>query len=541
MFHSMVESSRKRKFWAGPAWLFVGLLGFALACPDETLAQRRGGLRRMPRGDEEDVPDGAMPGSLSPGTRTGRGLPPGMSGGRPAFDPRFNPDGTPRKAKKLQRGDPKDAGALEEDPNKLPKGFSVPPEPPDWLTTTEEWVFDPFKRDNEKDQRDEKKKLAIYKDLALKGELTKDADKQLIAEVVEWKLSQLTRKENREKSSKLREELFRDIKLSGTGRGGKQEVRVLMLQTVVEKAPKLFSYHFTARLNGAILLADLSEINEKEQEGRNLPVRFTKAYAPLIDLLKQVDEQNRKQPDAVRIWAVDGLMRIGAIPETRPLVRGEIVDVLVEQLASSANDHEWLQWRLTESLGVVGVAYNSLQKPIAPQVLAEVLVDPQRSWLVRAEAAQSLGRLPLGRDIDLGLIAREIAHLAEQMADAYQKKPDQAVWKLSFLKLYLAFKPANDDEAKKDRGLLTQVTNKSTLAAHKRAVQEAYDVVLPIVQGVVNPPQSIEQAVNQLKDWLSRNPPRATRIAEKEEPIFKPARSGAAPEPAPAGGNAAAG
>jgi hypothetical protein len=475
-----------------------------------------------------------------------------MRGGRNRnAPPTRGPGGAPgpygdvprKKATKIgSPRDSKDGAEGEADADQLPKGFSVPPEAPDWLTTTDEWVFDPFSGDTEKEKKtDFNKKNARFNDIKQKGELNKDEDKQLLAEFIEWKLSQFTRKENREKVVALREALLRDIKGSGAGRAGKPDARAFMMQTVVNKAPKLFSYHLAARLNGAILLAELSDVNEKEQEGRNPPVKFTKAYVPLIDVLKQVDEKNQKQPEAVRIWAVDGLMRIGAIPETRPTVRNEIVDALVEQLGASANDHEWLQWRLAESLGILGVAYNTLRQPAVVQALAKVLVDPQRPWLVRAEAAQSLGRLPLGGEIDLTLIAREIAHLAEQMADAYQKKPDQASWKLAFLKLYLAFRPANEDDAKKDKGLLTQVTNKAQLASHKRAVQEAYDVVLPIVQGVVNPPQNIQQAVAQLKDWLSKNPPRATSIANGQEPIIKPARAGGAIE-APAGaGNAAAG
>lgn len=524
MLQSTVESSRKHRFQAGLVWLLVGLLGLTCLSPDDALAQIRLGRR----GDEED---GVAP--------TRRGMQPGGARRNPMDAPR-------RKAPKLNAPDASTDAVTgdEADVARLPKGFSVPPEPPDWLTTTDEWIFDPFKGDNDTEagkkekKQDKLRKNSRYKDIAQKGELTKDEDKQLMAEVIEWKLSQFTLKENREKVFKLREELFRDIKTSGTGRAGRPEARVFMLQVVLDKAPKLFAYHFAARLNGAILLADLSEVNEKEQDGRNPPVKFTKAYVPLKDLLKQVDEKDRKQPDAVRIWAVDGLTRIGAIPETKPTVRNEIVEALVEQMASSASDHEWLQWRTAESLGILGVAYNSFRQPVVPQVLAKVLVDPQRPWLVRAEAAQSLGRLPLNNDIDLGLIAREIAHLAEQMSEAYQKKPDQASWKLAFLKLYLAFKPANDDEARKDKGLLTQVTNKAPLAGHKRTVQEAYDMVLPIVQGVVNPPQNIEQPVTQLKDWLNRNPPRANRIAEKEEPIIKPPRAGSAP---PAGGNAAAG
>jgi hypothetical protein len=235
-------------------------------------------------------------------------------------------------------------------------------------------------------------------------------------------------------------------------------------------------------------------------------------------------------------------VRIATLPDlNKPQVRVDIAEALVGQLAASVTDDEWLQWRLAEGLGLVGLVYDNQKKPIVAEVLAAVLADPRRSFLVRAEAASSLGRLPLDREIDLNVIAQEIAQLARQMTDAYQKNSNQASWKISFLRLFMAFKPVNDDDAKEGVGLLTQVTTKGPLSAYKKTVQEAYDVVLPLVQGVLNPPQNLDDAVAKLKDWLNRNPPPTARTAEKDESAGEQPRSTAPGGQAPAGAGPAAG
>ena len=448
---------------------------------------------------------------------------------------------TRKKAtKKDTKPGSKDGAAATEDvdPTELPKGYTPPPPPPDWLTTEDEWDFEPWEGTDKEKEKARRVDLSNYRNLVTKGEFGGDADKKLVERIIEWRLSQMTRKENREQAYKRREEIYKDIRDSGTSRNAKRDVRKYMMQVVADKAPKLFNYHFVARLNGAILLADISELNEVEGDGRNTPpVRCIRAMDALIHLLDDLDDKNRKQPDAVRVWGVEGLVRIGTVPDLKPALRIQIAEALARQLTASTTDHEWLQWRLASAVGMVGVAYNVDKRPFAPEVLAQVLIDTKRPWLVRAEAAQSLGRLPLDRDVDLSLLAHEIAELAQQMGDAYLKSPEDTMWKLTFLKLYLAFKPGSDDDAATGRGLLTQVSSKGSLAVYKKTTQEAFDLVLPIVKKVLTPPQNIEESLSKLKDWLKNNP----RVADKDKPIREAPKSSAPADPQPSGAGATAG
>jgi len=471
------------------------------------------------------------------GSQPGMMMPPGMQGMMPGMT------GTGRTKKKSTKKDTKPgskeaAEAEEVDPNELPKGYTPPPPPPDWLTTEDEWVYEPWEGTEKEKDKARKIDLSNYRNLITKGEFGGDGDKKLVERITEWRLSQMTRKENREQAYKRREEIYKDMRDSGTSRNAKRDVRKYIMQVVADKSPKLFNYHFVARLNGAILLADMSELNEVDGDGRNNPpVRCIRAMDSLVHLLDDPDDKGRKQPDAVRVWGVEGLVRIGTVPDLKPAIRTQVGEVLARNLTSSNSDHDWLQWRLASAVGSVGVAYNLDKRPFAPEALASVLIDTKRSWLVRAEAAQSLGRLPLDRDVDLSLVAHEVAELAQQMGDAYLKNPEDAMWKLTFLKLYLAFKPGSDEDATAGRGLLTQVSSKGSLAAYKKTVQEAFDLVLPIVKKVLTPPQNIEDSLSKLKDWLKNNP----RVADKDKPIHEAPKSSAPAEPATSGAGATAG
>src|SRR5262249_1755297 len=140
-----------------------------------------------------------------------------------------------------------------------------------------------------------------------------DADKKLVADVIRYKLSELTLKDNREKAHSLRVKLLSDIQNSPTNKNGPRDVRKFMLKTIAEEAPKLFKYHAVARINGAILLAELSEpaYNEAEAEPPRKPAEpCLRAADPLIALVN-----DKAQLTAARIWGVNGLVRIASITD----------------------------------------------------------------------------------------------------------------------------------------------------------------------------------------------------------------------------------
>ncbi len=490
------------------ALLSASLIASCLLAPATVVAQakkKKGkSASEQPSGYAPPMPGPAGMGSMPGGPGYPGGGMMGMPGGK---------KGTISKKGPAERVKPTEPIDLE----KLPEGYHVPQEPPEALTTSEEWIENPFP-----DPKKKQSHISKYKTIIQSGEFTGPDQRKLVADMVRWKLSLLTHKELRDKAWEQRADILKDVRTSPVTKTGSREARKFMLQTIAEEAPRLFKYHAVARINGAILLAELSDpqYNEADGDGNRKPAEpCLKGLEPLLELVR-----DRKQLTAPRIWGVIGLVRLGELPELKAAPRDEIVKTLVKELHDGADEHEWYQWRLAEGLGRLNVVYDLSKSPIVPDELARVLANPKRPWLVRSEAALSLGRLPYtAADIDAGLIAYEIALLAQQMAEAHDRQPELDIWKLYFMKVYGAFKPLDDDQK---RGLLTQ-TEKGPLAGQRRSVQEAFDVVLPVVKKVVVDPEGMETALANLRKWLDSNTPKNFKIHPdlesiiSEEPIVK--------------------
>jgi hypothetical protein len=437
--------------------------------------------------------------------------------------------GTKPGAKKGTKKDSKEKAAPKrvedaaagDDRNKLPDGFIVPPLAPDEVTTTEECKFDPF-GDGEDRKRQETRALAQYRQILNNGEFANDAEKKLVSDILHWKLCTLTHRDKREKAYDIQQSIFREIDQSG-GKGGgkKRDVRKFMLQTVVDKSPEIFQYHIVARVNCAVLLANLSDIMEVEGEGTKNPrVPCTRARGLLLKVLDGDPAVYGKQPDAVRVVALRGLIKLALLPELKPTDRNEIVAALSRTLESGPTENEWLQMRIADGLGQIGLIYNQERVAIVPQALAVAVADRRRTWMARAAAASALGRLPYSSDVDLSLVAFEIARLTKEMADDFQKNPGSASWAPKFFWIYLAFRPANEDDEKAGVGLITQVNSKGVLAAHKKTVVDAYSQILPIVEKVIKDPKGLDEPLGKLNEWLKSNPPKTDKIADGQNSIY---------------------
>jgi len=424
------------------------------------------------------------------------------------------------------------------DNESLPPGYTVPQEPPEALTTTAEWIEDPF-QDKVGKKTNYNSMISRYRKILGDGDFKEgDKDKALVADVMKWKLSQLTLKDKRESAEDWREKSIKRDLQQFPEKGNPKTVRSFLLKVVAEEAPRLFEYHAMARINGAILLSELCEINETDAVGKAPAVPCFRGADPLMEMVKDT-----KQLTAVRGWGVKGLVRLATLPEIPSAKRSQIVDTLVAQMNTSGKEYKWYQFRLAEGLGKLNIVQNQEKRPFVPQALARVLTDTERPWLVRAEAAQSLGRLPYDINLDVGLIAYEVALLAQQMTEAYNKQPSHAIWKLCFMKVYGAFKPLEEEDgSKQKRGLLAQVESRPALSTYKKTVQDSFDVVLPLVVKVVGDDKEVDVSLANLKKWLEQNTPKNFRLQQDEDPIIskpntaisKPNTANRAPDSEPA-------
>jgi hypothetical protein len=528
-------------------YLAMSIAAFCLLAVNWAEAQTGG--KKSGRGGASGAAPGMAPGFSGGISRPSAGgggyMPPGMSGSGMAGPGMYGKKNADKKSGPGVRKKPGEGSVDEYDNESLPPGYQVPQEPPEAFTTDDEWIEDPGKGS----AATTRMMNNDFKSIMTAGEFRKDSDKQLVIDIVKYRLAQLTQKgkngELREKAAENRIKLEREIE-SSNNKPPPRAARILALKTIAEEAPRLLKYHFVARLQGAILLAHLSDFNEVEAEGvKKAAVPCTRAVEPLIDLVN-----DSEQLTSVRVWGINGLVRLATLDSINLQLRNRLVDLLVTQMNASGKEHEWFQLRLAEGLGKLTVIQNQDKRPVVPQALAMVLADPVRPFLVRAEAAQSLGRLQYESSppIDVGLLAYETAKLTQQIIESYNKEKGrkQAIWKLCLIRIYGGFKPLEDEEVPKDkvppkRGLLTQVEGKPSLAAHRKTVQEAFEVVLPLVTRVVAEPKDFDQAQAQgnLKKWLEQNTPKSLKIHPDEAPLV--AKPGSGPANSAGEGGVAAG
>lgn len=429
-----------------------------------------------------------------------------------------------------------------------PKGFRPRSEIAPSFNIKEEWIFNPYAND-----RAERMAKAQYDSMKLKGVVASEADQKILQDRVRFKLAQFTLKDARDlkpptkngvkPAFKVRDEILVDVSQAFNNSQAPQGNPIFhrqLLETIVKETPKLFKYHFMARLNAAILLTELN-LKERDPIKGQPEVPYYPAATPLLQLLeppKPGAKPEDLQPEAVKIWAVNGLVRIGEMPETGDLnaqVRHSIVEALIRELESTgkedyttSKDHWWYQMRLAQGLGLVNYSRDRAQRATIPQALLQVLVDKKRHPLVRAEAAQALGRIQYDNKVNASLIATAIAEFATEVGKA-DKNPPSPEWepiiKLLAVKLYASFNPVNKEERARGFGLLnSNKMNKGGGAApaDNAVVKNAYLQILPLVNALLNDNHAAaETIVSRIEAWLKVNPPKDQRVSPEMPPLAR--------------------
>lgn len=387
----------------------------------------------------------------------------------------------------------------------LPRDF-VPPGPthPHFLIK-EEWEFNPFK-----DDRDQRIQNTKFRQLLSPGTFSSSEDEKkkevrIVQDNIRWRLSQFTLEANRESVQDLRQKILTDLKINGRKVDSNREVRQEIIDTILREVPELMKYHFVARLNGAILLAELNEF-ESDGNAQAPTVPLTAAHDLLIKVLADAS-----QLEAVRLWGANGLGRIlSGVPELKLATRYKIVDALVAQVDPSKTHSAWFQYRLMDALGACGTLENQNRELVVPQALGGVLTDTSRPKLARVEAAYALARLPLNEKIDLKQVANEVAWLAHEGGEEFFKQPPSTESLVVMAKLHVVFKPI--EETEKNRGLLVQVEKKAQLKKYKTDVEAVFNLVRPIVSAATSrkqPKEAAKQAAKPMDDlanYLKSNP-----------------------------------
>jgi len=385
------------------------------------------------------------------------------------------------------------------DPNGgLPANFQPPPAPPEMMTLEAPLL-------TEAQQENWKKIRSRYSSLVRgSSDLSSAADKKLLEEGLTYRLYIMTLKDQLDR----RELHDRRLELTSTDlqTAGKllkpQDVRKFrqtIMETIVRLTEPLLQNNFYVRMQAVILLGELDLI--AEDTTRNLK---HETYTPACELLVKV-LSDPDQPEAIKIAAARSIIRLLRYGPAGVELRHKVATTLVSEF-NRPGTHFWYQMRLAEALSTIDISLDlQTRKPIMVTALQSAVRDNKRDVRVRAEAARSLGRIPLDPQVDLSALMRDIMELAQQMAAAQQQTPEQPIWKQAFFDLYLAFHhlDAADKNADKkiDGGLLN---NPSTSAMAK----QTYPMIVPMVNDVLNDRQIKAPDVQKVQEWLTQNAPK---------------------------------
>lgn len=426
--------------------------------------------------------------------------------------------------------------ALLRDKTALPPSFTVSPEHLPDIDIVKE-IPVPTKKEAKdpgiKEWRAHLDQMRKYNVLLRKGTFTDArAEREILRYGIKFLLAQMTQRvilvpsdedkekvqkaQDEEKSiqtpetiEKYREEILADLRNTNAFNGG-MEIRDAYLELLCEEVPKLYDNNFFARFNAALILSSIN--NRDEDRVKMTPeIPCFKAVKPLLELVN-----DPKQHPMYKVHPVQGLAKICRHKDCKSEDRFAIIEALINQMSLAKTLPEWYGWRLAESLSQLGDPNDRTRQPVVVDALVKVLKDSGYTYLVRSQAASSLGRISLDAYRKADEIAVEMLRLGEQMALDYEKTPRDPRWKLYFCYLYLGFHPRDAAEKADKKGLLAQVESKPVLAGTKTVVTEAYQHFLPLVQNVLGGKASapIPDQLRKIKVWLdARGKP---ALAEKK-------------------------
>lgn len=384
----------------------------------------------------------------------------------------------------------------------LPKGFEPPPKRHPFLDLDK-----PLLTDAEEAALSSRKAVTNFKNALNRAGALQDQDKQALRDGARLRVYKMTMKKHRESLRTLRDEILRDLESVQRIKKGNTPARLFLLGEIKDRAAELLDNNLYVRISAAFLLQKLNK-----EEGyliKKIPgVAYVPAAAPLLAAV--VDKE---QHVAVKIVAVTGLSRILTEGEPADVSKRahDIARALVAQL-DLPDLKDWYQWRLVEALGATGIGRDRASgEPFVIQQLAKVMADERRNWIVRCEAARSLGRVPLA-GVNVSPLVYELVNLAHQMALRFDQKPTRYPWQSCFEQLFVAFRPENVAAVTPRPGLLQQ--NVTT-------VREAYEMVVAMrnhIQTQSNAKMSAE-LLNKVQGWLQNKKPTSFTIAPGQAPF----------------------
>jgi len=345
-----------------------------------------------------------------------------------------------------------------------------------------------------------------------KGNLSQ-ADINVIKEFARIQVLQMSLEEKRKSLPDIRKTVKQNFLRPS------QAATELLLAEITRQCKKLLNCPLPVRLNAVLLIGELNQT--QANLAKRLPaVPYEGKTEVLLSVIK-----DPKQHQAVKIAAVNGLYRVCKDSSLKVSMRKKIGVAVVAELNNPKAD-PWYKRVCIATLGVVDDLYDARRKPYIIQTLCEILIDNQQPWLVRATAANALGRAKMDGQINLPLVNHEIARFTYDLAVQFNRKPRQYYWKSCVFLTYTAYRKRD----LQDKALLDRIKS-SLLGKYRTNVEETYKQILPIINAIYSSPKPLPKTkippvskakLQALKDFIEKNPPASLSVAPGAPPLRKP-------------------
>ncbi|MEZ6058167.1 MAG: hypothetical protein R3C01_15825 [Planctomycetaceae bacterium] len=411
------------------------------------------------------------------------------------------------------RGD--DTSALENDPTIWAKGGIRDPEPPS--------------------QDDYRRKYEITYRSTLKTKSLNSASKEILEKTIHYQMALLCLHSNRHQRMSMFERIRTDLRNRDTS----AEARTFILETVVKLAGRMMKEDSPELRLAAVRILGGLDVSSSP----NVP--YIGASAQLLEVFKRDDSEIH-----LKALAAKGLGRILESGSPHLTLRVEIAEALAKEVRRLRKDHanfdkktivgyQWHMWHLVEALGSTQRTENLTGTLSFVEVLMEVLTDRSQDKLSRVRSARAISRLPLEGTTNMELINHEVVLLVVEMCHGYQADTKWPYWDRAFTEVFITYDGFNATEIASKMGFRNQAT-KSGLNTAQASVNQARDLMLPLIRTVVNAPQARPkldpQSITELETWAKGAVPANRRVRANGEvfPVSAPAAAPMGTTPAPA-------
>ena len=380
---------------------------------------------------------------------------------------------------------------------RLPGGYQAPPE--------RLAIMDLDRPLLDKDEMAKLKKEAVNKFAMVKQNCDLSPNgKKVIEGAIRYKLAEMTIKDEQSKLPRLHQAFLGEISKIGDNTKKASEIQDMSKQIgqeVLKRMPELLKNNFYVRLHAVEILGEMD---------------FSPASEVLINVLQSNDitaDEENGQPEAIKISAVNSLIRILRFAGPTAKERGLIAAAIISELRKS-DAFWWRQVRMIEAIrycDISGVDVGDKDRPFVVETLLSIAKDSERPWKVRTRACYALGRVPIPKSVRIDDVVTAVCECGLQLSNAAAANPRDLNWKKCFANLYFAFQTGGkekdkdmDAERRMPGGLLSRAS---------AAAKPAYQVLLPIFNDVrisgddiyIAKPPSAEN-IRKLTDFVkSRN------------------------------------